>query len=222
MRYPGGKAKVYQHIINLLPKHEVYIEPFLGGGSVLRSKAISPKEIGVDMDAAVLNDSVLVERGVSLINGDGISFLESYEFDGTEVVYCDPPYLPDSRKKTNIYKYEATHDDHVRLLQLITKLDTNIIISGYKSELYFDYLNGWNVYEYTAKAHDGIRKEYLWYNYPTPKALHDYRYMGGNYRERQTVKRRIERLQRRISELSMQEQAFILEWMQREVNTDAA
>ena len=33
MTYPGGKssAGVYQKIINLMPPHEVYIEPFLGG-----------------------------------------------------------------------------------------------------------------------------------------------------------------------------------------------
>jgi DNA adenine methylase len=34
MGYPGGKsgAGVYQTIINLMPPHTVYIEPFLGGG----------------------------------------------------------------------------------------------------------------------------------------------------------------------------------------------
>jgi hypothetical protein len=34
MTYPGGKggAGVYQMIINQIPPHRVYIEPFLGGG----------------------------------------------------------------------------------------------------------------------------------------------------------------------------------------------
>ena len=40
MGYPGGKAGagVYQTIINLMPPHDVYIEPFLGGGAVMRLK----------------------------------------------------------------------------------------------------------------------------------------------------------------------------------------
>jgi site-specific DNA-adenine methylase len=40
LSYPGGKggAGVYQAIINQMPPHEVYIEPFLGAGSVLRTK----------------------------------------------------------------------------------------------------------------------------------------------------------------------------------------
>ena len=32
--YPGGKSGsgVYQKLINLMPPHDVHIEPFLGGG----------------------------------------------------------------------------------------------------------------------------------------------------------------------------------------------
>ena len=40
MTYPGGKrgAGVYQTIINLMPPHDVYIEPFWGGGAIKRQK----------------------------------------------------------------------------------------------------------------------------------------------------------------------------------------
>ncbi|MBK9053315.1 MAG: hypothetical protein IPL78_21170 [Chloroflexi bacterium] len=30
MTYPGGKGRTYQHIINHLPPHDVYIAAFLG------------------------------------------------------------------------------------------------------------------------------------------------------------------------------------------------
>jgi site-specific DNA-adenine methylase len=38
--YPGGKAGagVAQRLINLMPTHAVYIEPFLGHGAVLLHK----------------------------------------------------------------------------------------------------------------------------------------------------------------------------------------
>lgn len=36
MSYFGGKAQdgVYQTIINQIPPHQIYIEPFLGGGAI--------------------------------------------------------------------------------------------------------------------------------------------------------------------------------------------
>jgi len=49
--YPGGKngAGVYQKIINLMPPHDVYIEPFLGGGAVMRLKRPADQSFGIDL-----------------------------------------------------------------------------------------------------------------------------------------------------------------------------
>jgi len=56
MTFPGGKAGagVYQTIINLMPPHQVYIEPFLGGGAIMRLKRPAALNIGVDLDPAVV------------------------------------------------------------------------------------------------------------------------------------------------------------------------
>ena len=54
--YPGGKAGagVYQKLINLMPQHSTYIEPFLGHGAVLLRKRPARLNIGVDLyDQAV-------------------------------------------------------------------------------------------------------------------------------------------------------------------------
>ncbi|MGJ8626091.1 MAG: hypothetical protein ACSHXB_03935 [Sulfitobacter sp.] len=42
MTYPGGKngGGAYQRIINHMPPHRFYIEPFLGSGAVLRNKRL--------------------------------------------------------------------------------------------------------------------------------------------------------------------------------------
>ena len=44
MTYPGGKngAGVYQAIICQIPPHQVYVEPFLGSGAVMRLKDAEP------------------------------------------------------------------------------------------------------------------------------------------------------------------------------------
>ena len=47
MRYPGGKGKCYQHIINVLPPHPTYIETHLGGGAVLLHKKPARMSVGV-------------------------------------------------------------------------------------------------------------------------------------------------------------------------------
>jgi len=56
LTYFGGKAQegVYQTIINQIPPHRIYIEPFLGGGAVMRYKRQAEKNIGIDIDKEVL------------------------------------------------------------------------------------------------------------------------------------------------------------------------
>ena len=222
MHYSGGKAKTFQHVVNLIPPHEVYIEPFLGLGSVMRAKFPSSTEIGVDLDGEVLAKSGLAERSINLVHGDGIEFLQKYDFGGREVVYCDPPYLPETRKRCRVYKHDASAADHLRLLNLLVSINARVLLSGYDSETYREHLQDWNVHVFQAKAHDGLREERIWYNFPKPAKLHDYRYMGGNYRERQTIKRRLTRLTNRIESLSDQEQAFVQDWVQRRRNNSAA
>lgn len=48
MPYLGGKSQAgtYQRIINLIPPHDVYIEPFLGGGAIARLKRPARLERG--------------------------------------------------------------------------------------------------------------------------------------------------------------------------------
>src|SRR4051812_1634408 len=56
MTYPGGKSGsgVYQALINLIPPHSVYVEPFLGGGAVMRCKLPARLSIGIDLDPDVI------------------------------------------------------------------------------------------------------------------------------------------------------------------------
>ena len=54
MRYPGGKGRTFQHVINLIPPHRVYIETHLGGGAVMRHKRPSAYSIGIDADQKVI------------------------------------------------------------------------------------------------------------------------------------------------------------------------
>jgi len=214
MRYPGGKGKCFQHIINVLPEHSTYIETHLGGGAVLRHKAPARESIAIDVDPKVI---VWWRRHypslATFIAGDAMAVLRSYPFTGSEVIYCDPPYLPSTRRRSRVYANDLTESDHIELLSVLKRLPCRVAISGYSSQLYETELHGWNAIRFSAKAHNGLRVESLWMNYPIPDDLHDPRFLGRNFRERQNVRRRMNRLQDRISRLSKPEQHALATWL---------
>lgn len=193
MIYPGGKGGVFQKLINLMPPHEIYIETHLGGGAIIRNKRPARRNIGIEIDPEVIEMWRKTQRKIDfeLIQGDAIDYLKSYRFTGQELVYCDPPYLRDTRKKrASLYKYEYSVKQHIEFLEVIKSLPCKVMISGYESALYKESLKSWHIYSFKAGCHHGIAIEWLWMNYPPPVELHDYRYLGSNFRERERIKNR--------------------------------
>ena len=102
MSYPGGKngSGVYQQIINLIPPHDVYIEPFLGSGAIMRLIRPARASIGIDIDADVISElRQSVTPDLSLIVDDGIKYLREMLIFPDTFVYCDPPYLMETRSQ---------------------------------------------------------------------------------------------------------------------------
>ena len=288
MGYPGGKnaAGVYQKIINLMPPHRVYIEPFLGGGAIMRLKKPAKENTGLDQDASVISarqawlagtdgaratsqpamaaELAAVSDARSLSTGsgeeyrrrslktamldsrsgtgdgppasetailpaaspeparvdvanfhfecqDGIKFLAGHHFNGSELVYCDPPYVLSTRGNRRIYRYELTDAQHRRLLKIIKRLPCMVMISGYYSEMYASALKDWNSIQFEAMTRGGhTATEWLWYNFPEPVALHDYRYLGKNFRERERIKRKKLRWVNRLERMPLLERRALL------------
>jgi DNA adenine methylase len=220
MRYPGGKGKCFQHIINVLPKHHTYIETHVGGGAVLRHKAPAEESLAIDINPKVI--SWWRKHHPTLANfvvGNASEILTSYRFTGSEVVYCDPPYLPCTRKRSRVYTNDLTEKEHLELLFILKRLPCRVAISGYPSKLYAAQLCDWNQLQFAAKGHDGVHIENLWFNYTIPEELHDARFLGVDFRQRQNVKRRLARLHNRISRLSGQEQHALSRWLLDQLST---
>lgn len=55
LRYYGGKWRIAPQIIAQFPAHDVYVEPFGGGGSVLLQKPRASTEVYNDLDGEVCN-----------------------------------------------------------------------------------------------------------------------------------------------------------------------
>lgn len=217
MKYPGGKGKTFQHVINLMPPHRVYIETHLGGGAVLRHKTPAARSIGIDADERVVarwRAADGFERPeVELIHGRAEEFLGRYAFLGDELVYVDPPYHPETRRQPRVYRHDYDVEDHAALLSLLARLPCKVIVSGYAHPMYDELLTGWNQTTFQAKTHVDVRTETLWFNYDPPDMLHDPRHRGHTFRERQTLKRRMERLQDRVRAMDPTERAAFSQWL---------
>lgn len=212
MNYPGGKGLQYQKFINLMPPHEVYIETHLGGGAIMRHKHPARRNIGIEIDPNVIKIwSTNTKIDLELIHGDAVGYLRSHKFTGKELVYCDPPYLRETRRKYYpLYKYEYTTEQHKKLLEVIKKLPCMVIISGYESSLYQKYLKGWNTHVFQATTNHGMATEWIWMNYSTPVQLHDYRYLGDTFRERERIKMKSQRWVARLKAMPVLERQALL------------
>ena len=217
--YPGGKngAGVYQQIINQMPPHSQYIEPFLGGGAVLRHKLPAACSIGIDADGDVVAAfrRAGVPDGVTVICGDALGWLEDNRGLGADVlIYCDPPYVRSTRRVVNrdLYRFELTDLDHRRLLRVLRSLKCSVMVSGYWSDLYARELDGWRTHTFTAMTRgNSPATEWLWMNYPVPLELHDYRFLGCNFRERERIKRKKQRWFDRLSAMPALERYAVMD-----------
>lgn len=299
MTYPGGKANIYQWLINHIPPHQTFIGTHLGNCAVMRFKRPAQLNIGLDLDSEVIEmwqqraftaisddgesppepaivatldttggegphhrdwrytpadrtatngdageppasspqtmvssrttingDSSGVDPTTTFggtryqfINADSVAWLQSYPWTGSEFVYSDPPYLFHTRKQqAQLYRYEYTFMDHIRLLDVLLKLPCNVMISGYQSEIYDDILKGWRKDTIEAMTRGGtMATEVIWMNYPEPKQLHDYRYLGNNYRERERIKKKKTRWAQRWAAMDRLERLAILAAIQEAV-----
>ena len=52
--YYGGKQRLCKHILNMIPDHELYCEPYFGGGAVFFSKPPSKAEVINDHDERLI------------------------------------------------------------------------------------------------------------------------------------------------------------------------
>ena len=186
MRYDGGKGTCYAQLINLIPPHKRYIETHLGGGAVMRHKLPAAEQIGIERDEAVVNmwRQELASVDCRVLHGDALELLGRLDLDSETVVYADPPYHPDTRRRARVYRHDYTADDHEALLDCLTELPSKVLISGYSSPLYEKRLAGWNKHEFQMRTRVGMRDECVWFNFPKPAILHDDRYLGAGFRQR--------------------------------------
>ena len=255
LKYPGSKWNIASQLVELIPKHHSYVEPFFGSGAVLFNKPPSDIETINDLDSDVTNlfrciqkdserlsrlvmttpfsreeydrqfegaaetlyassfqraagflikcwqghgfrtngykvgwknDVVGRERAyalwnwyrlpewiidiaerlrmVQIENRPALEVIERFNHAGV-FIYIDPPYVLGTRTGKQ-YKHEMPDVEHEELLKISLQSKAKIMISGYESEMYNDYLAGWERKRFSSCAEHGKpRIETVWMNY---------------------------------------------------------
>lgn len=216
MKYNGSKNSCYQRIINYMPPHRIYIETHAGSAAIARHKLVAEQNILIDIDSDVI---ARLRAGIdttvyNAVAADCVEWLQANPPTPDTLIYADPPYVMSKRScQRDYYRHEYTDADHIRLLDCLKSLDCMVLISGYESQLYTDMLPNWNTATFTAQSRGGIRNEHLWYNYPEPKELHDYSYLGDTYTERQRIKRKAQRWSKNFHNMPRLEKLAIIRQM---------
>lgn len=214
MSYPGGKGNCFHHIINQMPPHDLYVEPFLGGGSVFLNKRPAAMSLISDVDPDVVasfrSSNVINAGSVVLSCSPASSALASLQATISTVVYLDSPYVHSTRADKNLYRFEMTDSGHAAILGVARSLPCMILISGYRSALYDSILHDWRRVDFYNQTRNGRVLESLWCNFPEPEALHDYALLGSNARAREIIIRQQRRWKARLDALPNLERMAML------------
>jgi DNA adenine methylase len=217
-RFVGGKGGegVWQNIINQMPPHAHYLEAFAGTGIVARMKRPALRTTLIDLDPAApaLAMAATMPGGTAIV-GDAVQHLREWrgELPASALVYCDPPYLMEVRSsKRRYYRHEMFGEgEHVDLLWLLRSLPCRVIVSGYWSKIYGQVLEDWRTVRIPTVNRRGRRvTEWLWCNFPEPAELHDFRWLGNTFRERERVRRKRNRIIGKLLRLPVVELAAVL------------
>jgi len=86
-------------------------------------------------------------RRIQIENADFRIILDRYDTPKT-LFYCDPPYVPGTRKAGG-YLHEITDADHQELVTLLLNLKGKVALSGYNHEIYTPLEQaGWERYDF--------------------------------------------------------------------------
>ena len=99
LTYYGGKQKLAQKIISMIPKHRLYCEPFFGGGAVFFAKQPIDLEIINDNNGELINFYKVVKTQFKKLDKEIKSTLHSRESHQHARIIMEHPKLFDDVKR---------------------------------------------------------------------------------------------------------------------------
>jgi DNA adenine methylase len=212
--YIGSKNGngVIHAIINNIPAHTRYFELFAGSAAVFHNKKPALFNYLSEINPSQADKLKASITSAIVKNVSALSVIDTFVFDGSDMIYLDPPYPFSSRRSgKKLYAYEMTDDDHLQLLSSIRTLNCFVMISTRHNELYDQVLHDWRKLEISTADRGGPATELLYMNYPEPTVLHQYNMLGINCTDRQRINRKIDRLKIKLSMLPALERYAIIQ-----------
>lgn len=97
IKYQGGKLRLRDRIIKMMPAHKTYVEPFLGAGWVYFGKPQSPAEFINDIDNKLINLYITVrddlDRFTEILNNTPASEFLFKDFLASKCIQSAPDAL---------------------------------------------------------------------------------------------------------------------------------
>jgi DNA adenine methylase len=109
-------------------------------------------------------------KEVYICDKPALEVMQTFNFDNT-FVYCDPPYLHETRVSKQVYSSELTTENHIELAHALNQFRGKAMISGYRSPLYNRLYKDWNMEKKKIANHASQQKvkeeklEIIWKNY---------------------------------------------------------
>lgn len=100
--------------------------------------------------------------GVVIENRDALKVMAVHDSKQT-LHYVDPPYIHETRGKGGSYRHELNDNQHIELAEFLMKLEGDVVLSGYRCDLYDDLYSSWTRIDRKTHA-DGARNrtESVW------------------------------------------------------------
>lgn len=128
------------------------------------------------------------------------------------LVYQDPPYPKHTRKsKQDLYVFEMNDTQHQDLLSINLRMPYKALLSTYDNNLYNTTLESWNKHSFGVGTRKGKAVETVYYNYDLSNGLlHDYSYLGKNFKDRERIRLKIDRWVKNLEKLDARERMAII------------
>jgi DNA adenine methylase len=97
--YYGGKQNMIKHLLELIPAHRIYCEPFFGGGALFFAKPKSEVEVINDKNGEVINFFKVIKTKFPELQKEIQATLHSRElYKKSMVVYAHPDLFTDVKR----------------------------------------------------------------------------------------------------------------------------
>jgi len=91
--YYGGKQQLASKILAKIPEHQIYVEPFLGGGAVFFAKAPSPLEVINDINSLLITFYRVSQQAFEALEKEITATLHSRTLHQDAKTIYDNPHL---------------------------------------------------------------------------------------------------------------------------------